>query len=69
MPRDAAGEPHDIYFEITFIGATAKVAAIDGESGIEVSVFGPAHAAESELKRLAVAKLRARLARQGRESG
>jgi hypothetical protein len=57
-------EPSDIYFEITLIGATAKVAAIDGESGIEVCVLGPAHAAESELKRLAVAKLRARLARE-----
>lgn len=56
-------EPCEIYFEITLIGATAKVAAIDGASGIEVCVLGPAHAAESELKRLAVAKLRARLVR------
>jgi hypothetical protein len=55
----------DIYFETTIIGATAKVVAIDGASGVEVSVFGPAHAAESELKRLALAKLRARIARQG----
>jgi hypothetical protein len=59
------GEPREVYFEITFVGATAKVAAIDGASGIEVSVFGPAHAAETELKRLALAKLRTRLARQG----
>ena len=57
-------ELRDIYFEITRIGATAKVAAIDAASGIEVCVLGPAHAAESELKRLAVAKLRARLARE-----
>jgi hypothetical protein len=28
-------------------------------------VLGPAHAAERELKRLAVAKLHARMARQG----
>jgi hypothetical protein len=44
-------EPRQIYFEITLIGSTAKVAAIDGASGIEVCVIGPAHAAESELKR------------------
>ena len=56
-------EPWAIYFEITLIGPTAKVAAVDGASGVEVCVFGPAHVAESELKRLAVAKLRARLAR------
>ena len=51
----------EVYFEITLIGATAKVAAIDGASGLEVCVFGPVHAAERELKQLAVAKLRARM--------
>jgi hypothetical protein len=61
-------EPCEIYLEITLIGTTAKVAAIDGANGIEVCVFGPAHAAESELKRLAVAKLRARLARKPDEA-
>jgi hypothetical protein len=64
MPQDTAADSHAVYFEITAIGATAKVVAIDGASGIEVTVVGPAHAAESELKRLAVAKLRARLARR-----
>jgi len=63
MAENAASEPGDVYFEITLVGATAKVVAIDGASGIEVAVLGPAHAAERELKRLAVAKLRARLAR------
>jgi hypothetical protein len=57
-------EPCEIYFEITLIGTVAKVAAIDGASGTEVCVVGPAHAAENELKRLAVSKLRARLARR-----
>ena len=61
-------EPWAIYFEITLIGPTAKVAAVDGASGVEVCVFGPAHAAECELKRLAVAKLRARLARKPDEA-
>jgi len=63
MADDATCEPHDVYFEITVIGATAKVVAIDGASGIEVAVQGPAHAAKRYLKWLAVAKLRARLVR------
>jgi hypothetical protein len=57
-------ESRDVYFEITLVGAVAKVAAIDAASGLEVSVFGPAHVAETELTRLALAKLRARLARE-----
>jgi hypothetical protein len=61
-------EPREIYFEITRVGATAKVAAIDGASGVEVCVFGPAHASERELKRLAIAKLCARLARSSDEA-
>ena len=63
MADEAASESHDVYFEITLIGTTAKVVAIDSASGVEVAVLGPAHAAERELKRLAVAKLRARMAR------
>jgi hypothetical protein len=61
-------EPREIYFEITRVGATAKVAAIDGASGVEVCVLGPAHASERELKQLALAKLRARLARTSDEA-
>ncbi len=64
MADDEARDPHEVYFEIIAIGPTAKVTAIDGASGIEVAVLGPAHAAESDLKRLAVAKLRAQLARR-----
>ena len=60
MPNDDASR--EVYFEITRLGAHAKVVAIDGASGTEVMVLGPAQAAETELKRLAVAKLRARLA-------
>jgi len=69
MADDAAPAPHDVYFEITLAGATAKVVAIDGASGVEVAVLGPVRAARRELKQLAVAKLRARLARQGDDPG
>ena len=60
-PRD-----REIYFELTRLGATAKVVAIDGATGIEVSVVGPASAAASDLQQLALAKLKARLAKEGK---
>lgn len=59
-------EPSGVYFEFTAIGASAKVVAIDAATGIEVSVIGPASAAQSDLERLALAKLKARLERGAR---
>ena len=59
----SAAEPLDVYFEFTAIGTTVKVVAIDAASGTEVSVMGPANAAQSDLERLALSKLRARLAK------
>jgi hypothetical protein len=55
----------DVYFEFTKVGASVRVAAIDGATGIEVTVVGPASAAPHDLERLALAKLKARLAREG----
>ena len=53
----------EVYFEFTAIGAAVKVVAIDAASGVEVSVVGPASAAKADLERLALQKLKARLAR------
>jgi|HubBroStandDraft_6_1064221.scaffolds.fasta_scaffold3731974_2 hypothetical protein len=58
------GQAREVFFEFTRLGGSVKVAAIDGDTGIEVSVVGPASAAPSDLERLAVAKLKARLARE-----
>ncbi len=55
--------PRDVYFEFTAIGAAVKVVAIDAATGTEVSVMGPASAAQADLERLAVQKLKARLKR------
>jgi hypothetical protein len=60
MPDD----PREVYFEFTAIGGSVKVVAIDSASGTEVSVIGPAHAAQSDLERLALQKLKARIARE-----
>ena len=57
-------EPRDVYFEFTAIGTTVKVVAIDAATGIEISVMGPASAAQADLERLALGKLKARLARE-----
>lgn len=60
--RDDQGE---VYFEFTAVGSVMKVAAIDAETGIEVSVMGPASAAQADLERLALQKLKTRLAKRG----
>ena len=62
MPAD---DSREVYFEFTAIGAAVKVVAIDALTGTEVSVMGPARAAQADLERLALQKLKVRLAREG----
>jgi hypothetical protein len=59
-----SAQEREIFFEFTRLGGSVKVAAIDGDTGIEVVVVGPVSAAPSDLERLALAKLKARLARE-----
>jgi hypothetical protein len=54
-------ERREVLFEFTAIGAVMKVAAIDAETGIEVTVMAPSHASRADLQKLALAKLRKRL--------
>ena len=56
-----AEPPREVYFEFIAIGASVKVVAIDAATGTEVSVVGPAGAAQSDLERLALAKLKKRM--------
>jgi hypothetical protein len=53
-----------VYFELMVIGGSAKLVAIDANTGVEVTVIGPANGSQAELKKLAVAKLKARIARE-----
>ncbi len=62
----SAGDPREILFEFTVVGPVVRVAAIDAATGIEISVMGPASAAQSDLQKLAIAKLKARLAAPSR---
>jgi hypothetical protein len=60
-----AGDDDQVYFEFTSVGAVTKVVAIDAATGIEVTVMGPTSASRSDLERLALQKLKTRLARGG----
>jgi hypothetical protein len=66
-PKDL-GEPDlgEVYLETTAIGGTLKVSAIHVSTGVEVSSIAPAHASRSDIQRLMLSKLRARLKREGR---
>jgi hypothetical protein len=57
-------DAREVLFEISVMGAAARVSAIDASSGIEVTVIAPAGAARADLQRLALAKLMARLAKE-----
>ena len=60
----AEDKNRDVYFEFTVIGQTVKVTAIDSATGTEVATMGPASASRADLQQLALAKLKARLARE-----
>lgn len=65
-PSDRSGGSREIIFEFTPLGGSVKATAIDVLTGVEVSVTGPANpAAQRELQRIALAKLRQRLVREG----
>jgi len=59
-----ADEDREVYFEFTVIGQAVKVTAIDSMTGIEVVTMGPTSASKADLQQLALAKLKARLARE-----
>lgn len=54
----------EVLFEFHRAGAQVRVAAIDSDTGIEVIVIAPASATQLQMKTLAMAKLRRRLAQE-----
>ena len=56
--------PREIYFEHITIGNAVKVTAIDSATALEVSIVGPSSASQADLERLALQKLKLRLARE-----
>jgi len=64
-PGGKPGEGREVIFEFIPLGGSVKVTAIDTKTGIEVSVVGPAGpAVHHELERIAVQKLKLRIARE-----
>lgn len=59
---DGTPLPGEVYLEYRFVGDLLRVAAIDAETGTEVSVFGPSSVSRDELGRIAARKLARRLA-------
>lgn len=69
QPSGSTGGGREVIFEFIPLGGTVKASAIDVLTGIEVSVVGPATpAARGELQRIALAKLKQRLAREDTQS-
>jgi hypothetical protein len=57
----AGDKPDEVYFEFRGIGRNVKVSAVHAASGTEVSVVGAATTPQTDLQRLALRKLLARL--------
>jgi hypothetical protein len=48
----------NVIFEFSVVGNAVKVCAVDPDTGLEVSIVGPANAGEEALRRTAMSKLR-----------
>lgn len=55
--------PGEVLFEFVTRGNATRCAAIDAATGVEVVVVGPPSAIETQLKAVALRKLRMRLGR------
>jgi hypothetical protein len=58
----------EVFFEFIAVGPQVKVVAVAAATGVEVSVIGPITASHADLERLALAKLRQRLAAKSKQS-
>jgi hypothetical protein len=51
------GYAREVYFELYPVGESIKVSAVDGDTGVEVSIVGPSKLPQAELERVALNKL------------
>lgn len=58
MKRSETGLPGDVYFEFYALGGAVKVTALCAVTGVEAVVMGPARASQSDMEKLALAKLK-----------
>ena len=64
MGEDRGGKS-EVFFEFTQIGQQMRVAAIDAATAVEVVIIAPLTATQIQMKNIALAKLRKKLAEQG----
>ncbi len=57
------GEAREILFEFRPMGSQVRVAAIDADTGAEVIVIAPIGASQLDMQRVAIAKLKRKLAK------
>ncbi|VAW23528.1 hypothetical protein MNBD_ALPHA12-210 [hydrothermal vent metagenome] len=57
------GDQREILFEFRPVGPQIRVAAIDAETGTEVIVIAPIGASQLDMQRVAIAKLKRKLAK------
>ncbi len=62
--QNSDDDGREILFEFRPIGNQVRVAAIDPETGVEVIVIAPRNAAQSDMQRIATAKLLRQLAKE-----
>lgn len=63
---DGGGSGREIIFEFVSMNGSVRASAIDVATGVEVQVVGPEGVtAQASLQRVALAKLRQRLVREG----
>lgn len=65
MVNDRLGPDREVLYEIYQLGNSVKITAIDGLTGIEVALVGPANITLYSLKANARRKLQKRLADLG----
>ncbi|MEN6543241.1 hypothetical protein [Parvibaculum sp.] len=68
-PGVQPGDPREVIFEHTLLGASVRVTAVDCATGAEASVIGPVSAAQRDLERLALGKLKQRISREAEGGG
>jgi hypothetical protein len=67
MPQSGSDGHGEVLFEFVRIGMQMRVSAIDPKTGMEVVIVAPANAPRSQIEKVAMAKLRRKLAEGGED--
>ena len=65
MAESRKPQGREVLFEVMQIGSILKINAVDAETGVEISVQGPAASGVPVLKQVALRKLRYVLEKRG----